>query len=324
MVRISALKHLPTGNKRSAHKGNTCGFTLIEVLIVLAFAGILVVATLGLVTPALESFHYSQARNDLVLQGNFAMEQMIDAVTKTRRLLLPLADNPTTSQNESLRNLLAVTLDPLIDRDQDGYADANNDRDFFDSNGNFVRDVDELEIIDEDIPPDNTNDGRPGIIYIDDDNDGTADEWWYFLDMYTDNDEDGQLREDHIDGTDNDGDGSIDEDIPKDNDTAGGDEKTYDNDGDGLKSEDWLDPVVFYVSDDSTKLLQRIPVVNATDGTSFTEHVLAQADSISLTVQRPTSMPGERGVLVDITLKLVQAKSGPVLLQARIRAGGGI
>jgi prepilin-type N-terminal cleavage/methylation domain-containing protein len=324
MVRISALRHLPAGNERSAHKGNSCGFTLLEVLIVLAFAGILVVATLGLVTPALESFHYSQARNDLVMQGNFAMEQMIDAVTKTRRLLLPLADNPATSQDESRRNLLAVTLDPQIDRDQDGYADANNDRDFFDTNGNFIRDGDELENIDEDIPPDNTNDGYPGIIYIDDDNDGETDEWWDNGDMYTDNDEDGQMREDHIDGTDNDGDSSIDEDIPKENDQAGGDAKTYDNDGDGLKSEDWLDPVVFYVSDDGTTLLQRIPVVNSTDGASFTEHVLVQADSISLTVHRPTSMPGERGVLVDITLKLDQAKSGPVLLQSLIRAGGGI
>jgi len=322
MVRITALKLSPTGNKKSILKGNSGGFTLVEILIALAFASILVVGTLGLATPALDSYHYSQARSDLVMQGNFAMEQMIDAVTKTRRLLLPLADNPDTSQNESLRDLLAVTLDPLIDRNHDGYADANNDKDFFDTNGNAIRDADELENIDEDIPPDNTNDSRPGIIHIDDDNDGLTDEWWFLGTMYTDNDEDGQTREDHIDGYDNDGDSSIDEDIPRKNDQEGGDANTYDNDGDGLKSEDWLDPVVFYVSGDGTRLLQRIPVVNAADGATFTEHALVQADSISLTVQRLTSLPGDRGDLVEITLQLDHSPGGKVLLQSRIRAGG--
>ncbi len=317
------MKHLSTDSLFRKPLSSSAGMTLVEVIIALAVGIVLLASLGGIVGKGLDLWKFGSHRSELLDQGNFAMEQMIDAVTKTRRLLIPLADNSGTAHDESLRDILAVTLDPVIDRDGDGWADANNDKDFFDINGNTIRDADEVERVDEDIPVDNSFDGQPGIIGIDDDNDGSIDENIGGGDWYTDNDEDGLKREDHIDGLDNDGDGSIDEDIPKDNDKAGGSDATFDNDGDGLKSEDWLDPVVFYVSTDGKSLVQRLPVAGAVDGSTSTNHIIARADTIKLSVQRFASGIDDRSVLIEINLALANQTGETVILQSHVRAGGG-
>jgi hypothetical protein len=70
--------------------------------------------------------------------------------------------------------VLAVALPPTLDRNGDGFADADNDH-----NG----------IADDDLPADETKDGAAGIKGIDDDGDGTADNG----SGITDNNENGTL-----------------------------------------------------------------------------------------------------------------------------------
>lgn len=83
-------------------------------------------------------------------------------MSRTRWLVLPLAENPNTPWSESDRDpgVLAVTLDPTLDSDGDGIMDADNDGD---------------GLIDEDIPEDNNFDWAAGILGIDD-GDGEVDE----------------------------------------------------------------------------------------------------------------------------------------------------
>ncbi len=283
--------------------------TLIEVILTLAILTILLAGLGGLVGGALSQWRYGQGRSELLYQGNFAMERMVEATSRSRRLLVPLADNPATvAVVENERELLAVTLDPGLDRDADGFADADNDKD---------------GLVDEDIPTDNTNDGVPGIVGIDDDGDGNVDEDPGGADGFTDNDEDGVVREDCIDGIDNDGDGTIDEDIPKDNDELGGNDGDFDNDGDGLESEDWLDPVVFFVSADGTTLMERMPTLNPVTGADYAERPILQAQLVELEVERLPAGPDDRGVLVEITLLLHDAEAGDLTLQSLVRVGKG-
>jgi prepilin-type N-terminal cleavage/methylation domain-containing protein len=279
------------------------GLTLVEILVVLLIAGILVAGVGGIVGGALDLWDSRKSRQELVYQAEFAMDRIVNAVTRTERLLIPLADNPGTLQDESLRDVLAVTLDPTLDRDADGFADADNDKD---------------GKVDEDIPSDNTNDGVAGIIGMDEDNNGILDEG-----NLRDNDEDANQGDDWLDGVDNDGDGSIDEDIPRINDQSSPGVGTYDNDGDGSDSEDWLDPVVYFISADGKSLVERLPDVNPVDGTDYTERSLAEADSVTLAVSRASPGPGERNVLLDITLQLVEGDE-TVTLQSQVRVGGGM
>lgn len=280
------------------------GFTLVEILITLAIASTLIIGIGGVVLGALDLWDSRGSRQELINQANFAMNRITNAVTRTNRLLVPLADNPATSYNESLHNVLAVTLDPTLDRDTDGFADADNDKD---------------GRIDEDTPADNNNDGFSGIVGIDDNNDGTVDN-----SVPTDNDEDMQSSEDWINGVDDDGDGSIDEDIPRmRNSSATGATPYYDNDGDGLNNEDWFDPVVYFVSTDDKTLIERLPDVNPVDGNDYTERTIAEADKIAFTVQRLAPNPGDRAVLVNITLQLVNKQGETVNLQTQVRVGGG-
>ena len=89
---------------------------------------------------------------------------MVEAST---RLMVPLEVTTAT------RDVLAVALPPGLNRNGDGYADADN------KNG----------VVDDDLPADETNDGGAGIIGIDDDGDGLVDNGASF----TDNDENGTI-----------------------------------------------------------------------------------------------------------------------------------
>jgi prepilin-type N-terminal cleavage/methylation domain-containing protein len=281
------------------------GLSLIEILIAVTLAAILIAGMQGLISLALNAESSTRARNDSLQQGRFAMQMMVKSVRMTRRLMIPLGENPNTVYSESERDVLAVTLDPTLDRDKDGWADANNDKDYLDINGDSVRDAGEPELIDEDLPSDATNDAQDGIIGIDDDNDGLIDE-----SSPNDDDEDGVPFEDKYNGLDDDGDGSIDEDSHADMNQdgsagTGGTGNNKDDDEDGIRDEDWLDPVVYFLN--GTTLIQRIPNINPVDGTDYQENPIAE----NVTIFQVTRFPqGDgRAVLVKITLEIGELDS---------------
>ena len=300
MTRRFPLKRSRLPDSRPPGSPRAGGFTLIELLVSLAIVGILLAALSGVVQKAYDQWNYSRARNELLYQGNFAMDMMVTAVAETNRLLIPLQDNPATAHDESLRDILAITMSPLLDSDGDGFLDADNDHD---------------GLVDEDIPADNNLDYQAGIQDIDDDGDGSIDE---SLSMY-DNDENGNPGDDWLDGVDNDGDSSVDEDIPWDNDASVSGYDNLDNDGDGLENEDWLDPVIFLVSSDGTSLIQRKPVVNWPNGSKTNDLVIAQAEVIVLSIQRLPMASGDRHGQLAITLQLESSAGGTLTLQSQVR-----
>lgn len=312
------------------------GVTLLELLMAVAISALLIAGIQGLIGTAFNAENNTRTQNDNVQQARFAMQAMVNAVTGTQRLLIPLGENTTTAWSESVRDVLAVTLDPRIDRDKDGWADANNDKDFLDINQNSTRDANEPERIDEDPPGDLTNDLKAGIIGIDDDNDGSIDEEHTGSGpVGDDDDEDGTANEDQWNGLDDDGDNTFDEDPKKqmtddglagvalvDDDLDGtvdeGDKN--DDDEDGLIDEDWLDPVVFFLN--GTTLMQRIPNINPVDGTDYTEYPIA--DNVTqLQVERLIGSDGTT-LLVDISLQISPANMEPINLNTRVRVGAGL
>ncbi len=312
------------------------GLSLIEILITITIAGILIAGMQGLLSLALNAESNTRVRNDSLQQGRFAMQLMLKSVRMTRRLMIPLTENPNTAHSESDRDVLAVTLDPTLDRDKDGWADANNDKDYLDINNNGSRETGEPERIDEDPGGDVTNDAASGILGVDDDGDGNIDE------QHTsggsaneDDDEDGTANEDSWDGIDEDDDKSVDED-PKnqvtndgkagialiDDDFDGtvdeGDEN--DDDEDGIKDEDWFDPVVYFLN--GTTLIQRIPNINPVDGTDFQENPIAENVS-SFQVIRLAQGSG-RAVLVELTLEITAANGEISSFNTRVAVGSGL
>jgi prepilin-type N-terminal cleavage/methylation domain-containing protein len=291
------------------NKPNNPGFTLVELLLVLAIAGLLMAAVGGFISSALRTQAAVSERNAINREACFAMDRMTTAVRGTTRLLLPLANNPLRDPG-----LLAVTLDPTIDRDADGFADADNDKD---------------GQVDEDIGSDANNDQKPGISGIDDDGDGPVDE-----SSSEDDDEDnfGGHDEDWQNGIDDDGDGNVDEDIGDDmnqdsqpgvagvDDDGDGqiDEGAFqDDDEDGLTNEDWFDTVVYFLN--GTDLVERWPNLNPVDGTDYTESTVA-GNVTSFIVER---VPAARAVLVDITLELTGPSGETVNFNTRVMVGGG-
>ncbi len=299
---------------RKARRGH--GLTLLETLLALAIAAALAGGLWGVVGQSLQAWTATRERNELVEQTRFAMQRMVHAVQGGGRLLLPLAENPGTAWSESVRDVLAVTLDPTLDRDADGVADADNDGD---------------GRVDEDLGRDATEDNAPGVYLVDDDGDGTVDD----SGPSEDDDEDGATDEDLLDALDNDGDGSLDEDLPGDMNADGSpgvvgvdddedgqvDEgSSADDDEDGSQNEDWLDPVVFRLS--GSTLLERLPDPGNAGGRDYSEHALAE-NVTQFRVERLPGTPGARAVLVDLTLELTDASGESFSLTTRVRVGGG-
>jgi type II secretory pathway pseudopilin PulG len=307
------------------------GYSLVELTLAVLISAILMLGIDGLLSTALQADQYSRSQNDTLQQARFAMQQMVRTVAGTRRLLIPLGENPATAWSESVRDVLAVTLDPTLDRDDDGWADANNDKDYMDINNDGTKNNGEPERIDEDLPRDNNNDNGVGITGIDDDGDGTIDEGGNIHD----DDEDEQQEEDLLDGIDNDGDGSIDEDLARDlnGDGASGvinfdddfdgsvdEDHQEDDDEDGARSEDWLDTVVFFLN--GATLMQRIPNINPADGTDYGEYPIAE-NVTQLRFERITGNDGQT-LLVDITLQISPPDAESVSLNTRIRVGASL
>ncbi|NIR30997.1 MAG: hypothetical protein GWN84_17110 [Gammaproteobacteria bacterium] len=301
----------------------------MELLVAVAIAAILALSMGAIVSRALEARAEAQARNTLNREAQFALERMLAAV-RAGRLLLPLPENPSTGHSEAVRDVLAVSLDPTLDRDGDGFADANNDRDFFDADGDTVKDPGERERVNEDPGRDNNKDGCPGICGVDDDGDGLVDEG-----SSRDDDEDGLDDEDPRDASDNDGDGAVDEDtdgdtnadgqpgvagVDDDEDGATDEGNSDDDDEDGATDEDWLDVVVYRLDGDA--LVERSPNLGAADGSDYSERVIAAGVTL-FQVERLPRAPGERATRVDITLELTDAEARVVNLQTRVRSGGG-
>lgn len=285
------------------------------MLLALAAAAILMAALGGAVSGSLRTWSVVRERHDLVRQARFAMDQMVSALHATPRLLLPLPENPATPYAESIRDVLAVALDPTLDRDGDGFADADNDED---------------GRLDEDSGNNLTKDGVAGIQGIDDDGDGAVDEGGG-----ADDDEDGVNNEDPINGIDDDGDGAVDEDpggdlngdgspgvvgIDDDGDGSTDEGNTNDDDEDGQTSEDWVDVRVFFLN--GSNLMERTPNVDPADGSDFTESTIAVGVT-QFRVERVARGPTARTVLVDLSLELTGPSGEKVSLGSRVRIRGG-
>ena len=301
--------------------GNT-GFSLVELLMVVAIVSILLLAINGLLDSSLKAARVSTDKNNLTQEVRFALQRMSRSIERTDRLVLPLADHPGTSQLEHIRDpgVLAVAMDASMDRDEDGFADADNDKD---------------GRVDEDFPGDATNDAAPGIVGIDDNNDGSIDVSSAGT-PNMDDDEDNLHNEDNFDGIDNDGDGLVDEDMKndRDDDSAAGimgvdddgdgsvDEgNDTDDDEDGSSAEDWLDTVVYFLN--GTQLVDRMPNLNPVDGTDFSEQGIAD-NVTSFRVERIVQGK-DRFVTVDLQLELSSPETGEtVSLHTRVRVGGAL
>ncbi|NKB35816.1 MAG: prepilin-type N-terminal cleavage/methylation domain-containing protein [Gammaproteobacteria bacterium] len=296
------------------------GMSLIELTAAVTIASLLIAGLGGVVVTALKAERVVHSNNNLQQQARFAMQQMVKAVSRSERLILPLPENTNTVWSESVRDpgVLAVTLASDLDRNNDGWADGNNDKDYLDLNNNDSRDSNEPELIDEDTGDDSSNDSASGIVNIDDNGDGIIDNGL----NSKDDDEDGDFDEDIANGLDDDNDGAIDEDLSDDNsaDNKAGVIDVDDDDEDGSNDEDWLDAVVFYQS--GSTLIQRIPNIDPVDGNDYSEYTLA--DNVSEFRVERIFQASARAVLVDLILTLSNADGESSRVTTRIRVGGSL
>ena len=185
------------------------------------------------------------------------------------------------------------------------------------------------------------NDGKPGIRGIDDDGAGLVDDSFSPL---ADDDEsaDFSQNEDPLNGIDDDGDGIVDEDpgadtngdgcadicaVDDDADGSLDEGAAADDDEDGSVDEDWLDPVVFYLSGDT--LMHRTPVPwdesgnGSVSGQDFISSAIADNVTRLLIERLPLTAAGVQ--LVDLTLELTSPDSGEMVsLNTRVRVGGAL
>jgi hypothetical protein len=207
------------------------------------------------------------------------MERMTHGVKRCTFLLIPQSLGPQ-------RELLAFS------------GTINDDGDYYFGDPLLPR-------IDEDLAPDMNEDGKNGIAGIDDDGDGSIDEWSGFFNGQNDDEGSAAADEDWLDGLDNDGDGSIDEDVPGDsnNDGAPGikdmdddgdgevDEGSiYDDDEDGSLAEVGLIPVIYLFDSGTGTLSESIP---------YTGETVELANHVSLFQVR---YEAPQRILIELTL----------------------
>jgi len=193
------------------------GLTLVELLISITIISLIAVVCVQLVAGALDSWEHNRGKEDLLNTARLAMERMVSGVRTTTWVLMPLKISDPTDPGYPAsswypRDILAFS--GMIDNDGDGLADEDTDWDICWNN-------------------------RPGLRDIDDNNDGTVDNGA----NNRDDDEDGLVNEDLIDGIDNDGDNRVDEDPDGFFYTS-----QEDDDGDGAWGEDVFDPVIYYLN----------------------------------------------------------------------------
>ncbi len=317
------------------------GYTYIELLMAAVLAGILVLGLSGVVGQALQTGQVVQEKNKLTRQARFALQRMVRTVSHSQLLLLPFNDKPDSNWPENIREqtvpasapigdstlataVLAVTVPAYQDLDNDGFPDADDDRD---------------GRIDEDLPNDRNFDYAPGIYLIDDDGDGSVDEG------FADYDDDETLsvsNEDPIDGIDNDDDNNVDEDnasdmngdgcpgicgVDDDGDGVVDDGSADDDDEDGGTYDDWYNPVVFYL--DNGILKERTPVPwdeSGTGGINGRDFITSDiAENVTRFRVERIPRSDERYQLIDLTLELSIPVSGEtVSLHTQVRVGGAL
>ncbi|MDJ0739696.1 MAG: hypothetical protein QNJ91_08260 [Gammaproteobacteria bacterium] len=317
------------------------GYTYVELLLAVVVGGLLVLGLSGIVGNTLETRDAVVGKTDLNRSAAEAMRQMRHAALHSRRLLLPLVDNPATNWPENVREqtvppsppigdstlataVFAVTLPEGTDRDADGSPDADNDGD---------------GRIDEDPPGDNNHDGAAGLIGIDDNGDGSVDN---SPDTLYDDDEDGALGDEGNNGLDDDGDGSVDEDlgpdlnrdgasgvagVDDDGDGAIDEGDSNDDDEDGQVDEDWYDVRVFFLDSGVLKVRSAVPWDSngdsAVDGSDSVESELLH-NVTRFRVER-VAVAGLRATLVDLLIEAADPVSGSVVsLRSRVRVGGAL
>lgn len=144
------------------------GIALAELLVAAVIAALVMAALGGVLASVRQTDSALSERAVLQRDARLALARIAAMVEGSTRLMVPL--EVTTGAG----SVLAVALPPTLDRNGDGFADADNDH-----NG----------IADDDLPADETKDGAAGIKGIDDDGDGTADNG----SGITDNNENGTL-----------------------------------------------------------------------------------------------------------------------------------
>ena len=248
------------------------GFSLVELIASLVIGGFVLLGVQQMMQSALALKTHNTMHNQTLAELEFALSRMVQHARESNRLLVPSIDRPSTSVNEALRDetvgisgvsaVLAMTLPASIDRDGDGFSDADNDRD---------------ARVDEDTGADMSNDGEPGLFNIDDNADQTIDN---ALASAANDDEFLFINnEDLHDGVDNDGDGAVDEDwdsdqnqdgqpgiagLDDDGDGSIDEGSVNDDDEDGSVDEDWLDAIAFYLNGNA--LIERQPATWDVDG----------------------------------------------------------
>ncbi len=297
------------------------GFTLVELVVALAIGSLLLLALTEVMGTAVRARAEAEEHAALAREARFALQRMVLAVRRSPGLVLPGPDSPLTAQQESVRDALAVLMDPTRDDDDDGFPDVDNDRD---------------GRIDEDPPADLNNDGGAGILGADDDGDGDVDET-SAQDDDEDQDDAGGTDEELFDGLDQDGDAAIDEDLAAD---VSGDGQSglagVDDDGDGAtdegsaedddededttgnKDEDWLDTIAFVRQ--GSQLIERYPLPHPAGSPYYAEEVIAEGVT-DLRVERLERGPNDRFALVELKIELTGASGRSVVLTSRVRVG---
>lgn len=255
------------------------GLTLIELLLAVTGMAIISAAAAIFLTSTLGIEDQGTSRSELYREGLSAMERMKEGVKRCTSLHIPNSHSAT-------RDVLAFS------------GSINDDNDFYFADPLFPR-------VDEDLSRDINNDAMPGITGVDDDGDGLVDEG-----DVGDDDEDGSIDEDPVDGIDNDGDGSIDEDGTGDlrADTKSGikdmdddgdgqvDEHTNpDDDEDGLQNEDSHNYVIYSYSSGTNTLTESVP------STGQSTVLLTNITQFQVTYQAPDATHGPR-VLITLTV----------------------
>lgn len=316
------------------------GMSLVELLSALAVGSLLLAGMVAMLGPSMATQAQVAAQNQLSREARFAMDRMVSAASRSRQLLLPLADNPNTNWPENVREqtvppsppigdstlataVFALALPADVDLDGDGVPDADDDGD---------------GLVDEDASGDRDHDFAPGIVHIDDDGDGDIDEGG----DASDDDEDGQVDEDPATYGDADGDGSVGEDaaadingdgcsgvcgVDDDGDNSVDGADASDDDEDGSSDDDPVDPLVFYLSADA--LIERTPVPwnedgisvpdGPVDGRDYVESTLTGNVSLFRVERLPGAASGAR--VVRLTLELTNPDGLVVSLQTTTRVG---
>ena len=315
------------------------GISYIEIMITVGITAIIMASLMGVMNTATTVTTEVRQSNSLNRDARFAMKRMVDGVGRSRRLLLPLGDNPDTAWPEHIREqgaqastpvvdnrpataVLAVSLPEHIDLDSNGVPDADNDGD---------------GLINEDPPGDFTADNAAGILGLDDDGDGVVDEGA----ARDDDEDDGVANDDPLNGVDDDSDGSVDEDfagdvngdgcpglcgVDDDGDGAIDEGNNRDDDEDGTSDEDFIDVLAFYLADNVLKERMTVPWNEGgsgrVDGEDFVELDIAR----NVTRFRVERVETGSGVgLVDIILEITDPVSGDsISLQSRVRVGGAL